>query len=546
MASFFVYLLLSLAVTSLNELVAAVLKSRGKYLWEAIANLFEEDKDWSSNSARAVEIAAADALGRVRDAVAALQSSAADAQRAQDRKTAAQAHVDAAKAIYDAVVKALGAGGAATALLAEKAGAAAASKSAAERELADATSAASAVFAQHQALLSSQAADEGLRRAKLSVAAVQARSVADAARAISHANPADPIKLEAKNAAVAAATQAEAAAAVPSLAPQGNWSERLYDHSLIQALYQNTANGSKRPSYIPSQTFAVALMDLVLPSGTAARANTFAEIRSAIDKIPYNRSNRNIKEALLSLVREAENTTDATSSAIKKVQDQIEVWFNDTMDRVGGWYKRQTQYVVFVLALILVLVLNLDTIMIARALNRDSALRATVVGLAERATQPGPNQVTVSFPTDRSTAETNTTQPATQPSTANIQAANAEFQARLNDIEQLGIPIGWKFSSPSGSDGHPVPNDPRRLYLPWRSAPALATGNLLLKFLGLLLTTLAATLGAPFWFDVLNKIVTIRASGKAPEEQPKSPKEVPTPRQAAAGATPAPGGSLLT
>jgi hypothetical protein len=49
--------------------------------------------------------------------------------------------------------------------------------------------------------------------------------------------------------------------------------------------------------------------------------------------------------------------------------------------------------------------------------------------------------------------------------------------------------------------------------------------------LGWLITAFAVSLGAPFWFDLLNKFVNIRASGKAPEEEPKSPKEVPAPKE---------------
>ena len=48
-------------------------------------------------------------------------------------------------------------------------------------------------------------------------------------------------------------------------------------------------------------------------------------------------------------------------------------------------------------------------------------------------------------------------------------------------------------------------------------------------FLGWLLTALAATLGAPFWFDTLNRILSIRSAGKAPEERPKPPRDVPKP-----------------
>jgi hypothetical protein len=51
--------------------------------------------------------------------------------------------------------------------------------------------------------------------------------------------------------------------------------------------------------------------------------------------------------------------------------------------------------------------------------------------------------------------------------------------------------------------------------------------------LGWLITAFAVSLGAPFWFDLLNKFVNVRASGKAPEEAPKSPKEVPIPKLSA-------------
>ena len=50
--------------------------------------------------------------------------------------------------------------------------------------------------------------------------------------------------------------------------------------------------------------------------------------------------------------------------------------------------------------------------------------------------------------------------------------------------------------------------------------------------LGWLITAFAVSMGAPFWFDLLNKFVNIRASGKAPEEEPKAPKEVPAPKEA--------------
>jgi hypothetical protein len=46
---------------------------------------------------------------------------------------------------------------------------------------------------------------------------------------------------------------------------------------------------------------------------------------------------------------------------------------------------------------------------------------------------------------------------------------------------------------------------------------------------GWLLTALAATLGAPFWFDVLNRLMVIRSTVKPHE---KSPEEASEDRQA--------------
>ena len=50
------------------------------------------------------------------------------------------------------------------------------------------------------------------------------------------------------------------------------------------------------------------------------------------------------------------------------------------------------------------------------------------------------------------------------------------------------------------------------------------------KIFGLFLTAFAASLGAPFWFDVLNKFMSVRGAGKAPEEKPKDPKIVLVPK----------------
>ncbi len=276
----------------------------------------------------------------------------------------------------------------------------------------------------------------------------------------------------------------------------------FYNHPLIQSLYRDS---TKLPSYIPSRTFALALLDMLVPAGSPDR-NTIDGIREAVKKAgDRNAIDKQVGDTLLILIDEADNTIKeagvSAQTALSKVQENVETWFNDSMERVAGWYKRRTQALTFALALVFSVALNVDSIMITRRLSSDSALRASLTAMAEKAAQ----------------------QPATaapggqpEPAEARIQSAFQALVERNRTLEGLGIPLGWTDSR----------NWPGWVWT-WDWVP---------KVFGLLLTAGAASLGAPFWFDMLNKIVTIRSTGKAPEEKQKSPKEVPTPTEA--GQTP--------
>lgn len=263
---------------------------------------------------------------------------------------------------------------------------------------------------------------------------------------------------------------------------------RIYNHPLIRGLYRK----GKMPSYIPSRTFASALMDIIIPThdpDNPDRPKTLDKIRDAIGKLPEEKISKDLKAVLLVLINETENNLielgfdiKETETALSEVKANIEMWFNDSMERVSGWYKRKIQALTFGLALLFTCVLNVDTVSITRSLSNDSTLRASIVAIAEKSNRKS--------------------SPSADDNKANTSAAFQEFKKELAEIQQLGIPLGWNIpgSKPAG----------------W---------GWLTKIFGLLLTAGAASLGAPFWFDILNKVVSIRSTGKAPEETPKSPKE---------------------
>lgn len=291
----------------------------------------------------------------------------------------------------------------------------------------------------------------------------------------------------------------------------------FYSHPLIQTLYRDE---NRLPSYLPSRTFAFALMDIVAPVATADRS-TIDGIRNAVaatDKV-----DKQVKDSLLILIDHADNAikeavtaTQKAETALSKVQEHIEVWFNDSMERVGGWYKRRTQVLTFVLALIFTIALNVDSILITKRLSSDPTLRAALVATAEKAAQQ-PAAIVVTQPANQAGGAA-----GQESAEARTGAAYKALLDKQDALQSLGVPLGWgdRKNWPGGDDRSGLP-----LFWDWLS-----------KVLGLLLTAGAASLGAPFWFDMLNKIVTIRSSGKAPEEKQKSPKEVPTPTEA--GQTP--------
>ncbi|HEU0177538.1 MAG TPA: hypothetical protein VFV58_25020 [Blastocatellia bacterium] len=251
----------------------------------------------------------------------------------------------------------------------------------------------------------------------------------------------------------------------------------FYAHPLIKALHGQRiwGEGKSKPSYIPSRTFALALLDIIDPANPD-RDRKIDDIRWAIKALP---GDSDIRRTLLILLDEAK-------SDLGKLQRGIEAWFNNAMDRASGWYKRRTQVIVFVIAVVMTTAVNADTIQIAKTLANDPALREALVAQAQEFAKNPP--------------------PASQGSGAQPQAnsaGGAATGAAISHVElikentaalqNLGLKLGWQDESKARID--------------WVN-----------KIFGLLLTALAVSMGAPFWFDMLNKIISVRATGKPPKE----------------------------
>jgi len=233
----------------------------------------------------------------------------------------------------------------------------------------------------------------------------------------------------------------------------------FYDHPLISSL----ARGREKPSYIPPRLFALALMDVIVPPDSDKGSKTVDQIRRSVEKIEVEGLRKNILIAL-----------DEAGNNIHQARQNIEKWFDEGMDRVSGWYKRKIQWITLGYALLITIFLNVDTIALTNALYRDSTLRAGMVAVAEEMVK----------------------QPAGETSTKKTEETVKGVKAEL---EKIKLPIGWDISA------KPEPPSEFPVY------------DWIVRICGWIITVFAVTLGAPFWFDVLNKFINIRSSGIKPK-----------------------------
>lgn len=315
--------------------------------------------------------------------------------------------------------------------------------------------------------------------------------------------------------------------------------KRLYEHPLIFGLFKgeykytvskgpNMFVGTSLPEYIPARTFALALMDVV-QSGTAAgamsgtagatvppsapvaapvspvnvvvvqsaeaaaalpaqlvappaanpsatnppangaTANHIANFRATVNAM----GNNEVRRALLSLI-------DAAGNDASRVRENIEGWYNSAMDRVSGWYKERVQICVFFIAVVLVGALNADTLAIVNGLSNDTVLRNRLSQAAVAADE--------------------------QAVGADGQPDIKKFAKPLDQLGQVDLPIGWRQEK--------FPD------WPWKWS-GRDFSHWFHKFIGLMITVFAISLGAPFWFDLLNRFVVVRTTVKPHEKSPE-------------------------
>ena len=74
---------------------------------------------------------------------------------------------------------------------------------------------------------------------------------------------------------------------------------------------------------------------------------------------------------------------DAAGGDVAKARENIENWYNSSMDRVSSWYKRRAQLTIFFVGIFVAIAVNVDTITVAKRLSTDDGLRDSLVAASD-------------------------------------------------------------------------------------------------------------------------------------------------------------------
>lgn len=232
-------------------------------------------------------------------------------------------------------------------------------------------------------------------------------------------------------------------------------------HNLLQhPILSKLSDKRRKASYIPSENFRIALVDSL-----QLYASDDKSLMACLEELPAG----GLRQSLMAMWRDANGDEQV-------FKDKLEAWFSGNMVRVSGWYKRQIQRVLLLVAFVLAAAMNIDSIRIARDIPHDSELRAQMLQqlpklLAHKEeVSAGVNDI------------------------EQLKKRYQILQKTTNDLEALELPIGWHdfgFISQSFQ------------WYDW-----------LLMLLGWFISAFAASMGADFWFSSIGKVINLRSGGK--------------------------------
>lgn len=267
------------------------------------------------------------------------------------------------------------------------------------------------------------------------------------------------------------------------------FAQKFYQYPSIKYLSKleaakNKFTESQLPSYLSAENFATAIINILKERGAGT---------SVSEQINYC-LRYNTCQIQQETLKQLNNLYIDSGRDENLFQKKLENWFDDTMDRASGWYKRKIQWILFLVGFFIALIFNVDSIAITRKLSADKVTRGKVISMAVQSYDSSAQSSGYFL------------------NNAFSDSPGEKYKALLAEADSANMVmgIGWDDISDSeiGFGRYTL-----KAKLPYHALNPFGS-----NFWGLVITAIALSLGAPFWFDLLKKLVSIRGAGVKPEK----------------------------
>lgn len=299
---------------------------------------------------------------------------------------------------------------------------------------------------------------------------------------------------------------------VPKETKNMSFVELFYNEPLIKYLGENKI--SKRPSYISPDFFSKAVLKILFDKGKSP------EITACLEGLTDEEKFIHIKKGAATLTEINETRTllltmlDNSNEDIEVFKSKLENWFDETMHRASGWYKKQSQVITLLIGFSIAVTFNVDSIKLVKQLSRDKEAAKKMTALSVQYVESHKD----------STGHLSEKHEAIAKSF--FLRADSLIKSDFKSANQI-IGIGWDYSDSLKKFCNNKLKNHEKCIQPcvFKKIP-VKTNYQKVEFifsnfnfrtiLGYIITAIAISFGAPFWFDLLSKFVSIRGAGTKP------------------------------
>jgi len=191
-----------------------------------------------------------------------------------------------------------------------------------------------------------------------------------------------------------------------------------------------------------------------------------------------------LQYSLYDLAGRSQLKVEQVEKQLQHFQTEVEDWFNQSMDRASGVYKRNAKLVAFLIGFAIAIAGNVDTLHVVDRISKEQTLRESLSLSANTIVANGKS------------LDDNT------------------IQQLKNASEKISLPIGWENEKGNNTNNGNNINIFDKIKNKVSSTP--------LTLLGWVISAIAISMGSSFWFDLLGKFINVKNIGKIPNPNSSS------------------------